>query len=43
MRRVLSHVAVYWLRVPPQMQTAREAVAWTFDKSPDEYEPAFET
>jgi hypothetical protein len=33
----------YWLRVPPQMRTAREAVAWTFGKSPQEYAPAAET
>jgi hypothetical protein len=35
---------VYWLRVPPTITTAREAVAWTFgyEKS-DEYQPEFET
>ena len=27
----------YWLRVPPTLQTALEAVAWTFEKSPEEY------
>jgi hypothetical protein len=33
----------YWLRVPPQMKTAHEAVAWTFGKTPDQYAPMFET
>jgi hypothetical protein len=33
----------YWLRVPPDMQTAREAVAWTFGLSGAEYDPAKET
>jgi hypothetical protein len=28
----------YFLRVPPSMTTAREAVAWTFDMSPESYE-----
>jgi hypothetical protein len=27
----------YFLRVPPTVNTALEAVAWTFDKSPEEY------
>jgi hypothetical protein len=33
----------YWLRVPPEMQTAREAVAWTFGLSEREYDPTTET
>ena len=33
----------YFLRVPPGMQTAREAVAWTFGKAPDEYGPEKES
>jgi hypothetical protein len=33
----------YWLRVPPQMQTAREASAWTFGLTPKEYDPLVET
>jgi hypothetical protein len=33
----------YWLRVPPTMQTAREAVAWTFDMHEEEYTPLIET
>jgi hypothetical protein len=28
----------YFLRVPPTMKTAKEAVAWTFDIDPDRYE-----
>ena len=31
----------YWLRVPPTMTTAAEAVAWTFDT--DDYTPEVET
>ncbi len=27
----------YFLRVPPTCQTALEAVAWTFDKTPEQY------
>ncbi len=33
----------YFLRVPPTMRTAREAVAWTFGKTPGSYEPGKET
>lgn len=29
----------YFLRVPPSMRTAKSAVAWTFNMSPDEYVP----
>lgn len=32
-----------WLRVPPRMQTAHEAVAWTFGMSENEYAPHVET
>lgn len=33
----------YMLRVPPDMQTARNAVAWTFDIKPEAYAPQQET
>ncbi len=33
----------YWLRVPPDMTTAREAVAWTFGMPAQEYAPDKET
>ena len=33
----------YFLRVPPTVATAREAVAWTFRMDPDEYAPEMET
>jgi hypothetical protein len=33
----------YWLRVPPDMTTAREAVAWTFNVPGGEYMPVKET
>lgn len=34
---------VYFLRVPPTVTTAREAVAWTFDQPAGEYNPTEET
>jgi len=33
----------YFLRVPPTVRTAREAVAWTFDLPPDQYRPDIQT
>lgn len=33
----------YFLRVPPNMATAREAVAWTFGMSANDYRPVFES
>lgn len=33
----------YFLRVPPHVQTAKEAVAWTFEESPDDYAPSVQT
>jgi hypothetical protein len=33
----------YWLRVPPTMRTAREAVAWTFNMPAEQYAPETET
>lgn len=33
----------YFLRVPPQTRTAREAVAWTFEHEPADYELAQQT
>jgi hypothetical protein len=33
----------YVLRVPPQMERARQAVAWTFDVPEREYQPLVET
>jgi hypothetical protein len=33
----------YWMRVPPTMETAREAAAWTFDIPADKYAPSIET
>jgi hypothetical protein len=33
----------YWLRVPPQMQTAHEASAWTIDMLAKDYAPTIET
>lgn len=33
----------YWLRVPPDVRSAREAVAWTFGLKAEEYVPAVET
>jgi len=36
-------INTYFLRVPPDMKTAREAVAWTFFMTEDEYHPDIET
>jgi hypothetical protein len=33
----------YFIRVPPDIKTAREAVAWTFDIPPNKYTPALQT
>jgi hypothetical protein len=33
----------YFLRVPPTIQTAAEAVAWSFQMAVEEYAPAQET
>jgi hypothetical protein len=33
----------YFLRVPPEIRTAKEAVAWTFGMSGEEYSPLRET
>ena len=33
----------YFLRVPPTIKTAHEAVAWTFDETPETYNPAVES
>lgn len=33
----------YFLQVPPWVQTAAEAVAWSFQKAVEEYHPAHET
>jgi hypothetical protein len=33
----------FWLRVPPSMRTATEAVAWTFGLSPEEYTPLLQS
>ncbi len=33
----------YFLRVPPSIQTAAEAVAWTFQVAEDDYHPVRET
>jgi hypothetical protein len=33
----------YFLRVPPTVRTAREAVAWTFGQEAEQYAPRVET
>lgn len=33
----------YFLRVPPECKTAKEAVAWTFGIESNQYEPQIET
>jgi hypothetical protein len=34
---------IYYLMVPPNMKTCQEAVAWTFYKKADDYQPVVET
>jgi hypothetical protein len=34
---------VYFLQVPPTMTTCKQAIAWTFRKEPDDYNPDIET
>jgi hypothetical protein len=34
---------VYLIRVPPDMKTVQEAIAWTFNLQPEEYHPIKET
>jgi len=34
---------VYWIHVPPFVDTARAAVAWTFGLDADQYSPQVET
>ena len=45
--RALGHESPLWkdyfLRVPPEMKTAHEAVAWTFGMSAEEYHPDFQS
>ena len=36
-------VKEYFLRVPKDMQSAKEAVAWTFNMKPEDYLPMVET
>ena len=38
-----GHFKDYFLRVPPNMERARQAVAWTFNKEEMEYAPEVET
>lgn len=38
-----GHFKRYFLRVPPHIRTAREAVAWTFGLRPEHYKPQRET
>jgi hypothetical protein len=33
----------YWLRVPSHINTAKDAVAWTFGLDSNEYKPIIET
>jgi hypothetical protein len=33
----------YFIRVAPKCRTAREAVAWTFDLTPEQYQPAMQS
>jgi hypothetical protein len=38
-----GHFKIYWIRVPPTVTTAREAVAWTFEETAESYTPTLQT
>lgn len=38
-----GEIKTYFLRVPPDMKTAHEAVAWTFNKKQIDYAPIFQS
>ena len=38
-----GHIKIYWLRVPPTIETAHEAVAWTFNVEAKNYRPQIES
>ena len=38
-----GHSKIYWLRVPPTIETARAAVAWSFNVQGSKYAPKIET
>lgn len=38
-----GHKKEYWLRVPPRTRTVKEAIAWTFSVSVEEYAPEHES
>ena len=37
--KVSDTTGIYWLKVPPHIMKAKEAVAWTYDKAPDHFKP----
>ena len=37
--KVQDSTGTYWLPVPRSMQTAKQAVAWTYDKTPEYFNP----
>jgi len=37
--KVQDSTGIYWLSVPPNMQTAKQAVAWTYGMKEDEFYP----
>jgi hypothetical protein len=38
-----GHFKIYWIRVPQTVTTAREAVAWSFQETPEGYNPSVQT
>jgi hypothetical protein len=37
--KVQDSTGIYWLTVPPTMQRAKQAVAWTYNMNEDEFSP----
>jgi len=40
--RVWDDTGTHWIRVPPQMESVKQALAWTFDVSESDYDPDHE-
>ncbi len=41
--KVQDKTGTHWIQVPPNIKTAREGVAWTYQMKPEEYNPNVRT
>ncbi len=37
--KVSDNTGTYWLKVPPETTKAKDGVAWTYNKKPDDFQP----